>query len=462
MRRIYMFMLCAAAAAAAVAMPAGASAQNSYDGRFARPLGKVLDEVAAHFGVEFEYAKFSPDTMMLRFADSRLRPYSLEQTLDNICHAVDLKWSRGGRRYKIQPYEYYRRVPDDGVQLLEWLSSLYGSREEWEQRRQTLVADVRRMMNMESWRAAAVAEPNVEVSRERRMDGYTIYNFALETLPGVYTCGTVYAPQTRGRHALILAPSGHWDGARLRPDHQRLMASLARMGAVAVDMDIVGWGDSEMQVGRSAHNTGYSMQLQALWSICTLEWVLSTRNDIDINRIGVTGGSGGATHALLLALLDDRIAAVAPVAHLVAHFDGGCSCESGVPVALAGGGSCLTELLATLAPKPVLVVSDGGDWTVTYPRSEYPFLQRIWNFYGAGTKVSNSHFPNEGHDYGVNKRRAVYEFFAREFGLDLPRADESHVKVLPQEELRSFAGGELPEGAVGSRWELESVISNIE
>ena len=437
-------------------------AQNNFAGRFSRPLTEVLKELESRFDVEFECAKFSPDTMMLRFADSRIRPYSLEQTLDNICRATDLKWSRGSRnRYKIQPYEYYRRVPADGVQLLEWLSSLYGNRTEWEQRRETLREDVRLMMNMDAWRAATVAEPNVIVSKERRMDGYTIRNFALETLPGVYACGTVYAPTTRGRHALIVAPSGHWEGGRLRPDHQRLMASLARMGAVAVDMDIVGWGDSEVQIGRRAHTTGYSMQMQALWSLCVTDWVLSTRKDIDIDRIGVTGGSGGATHALLLAMLDDRVAAAAPVAHLVAYFDGGCTCESGVPVALSGGGSCLTELLATLAPRPVMVVSDGGDWTVTYPESEYPYLKRIWDFYGAGDNLRNSHFPNEGHDYGVNKRRAVYEFFADALELDLSRADESHVTLLPQAELRSFADGLLPDGAVKSREELEEKINNI-
>ena len=239
------------------------------------------------------------------------------------------------------------------------------------------------------------------------------------------------------------------------------MASLARMGAVAVDMDIVGWGDSEVQIGRRAHTTGYSMQMQALWSLCVTDWVLSTRKDIDIDRIGVTGGSGGATHALLLAMLDDRVAAAAPVAHLVAYFDGGCTCESGVPMALSGGGSCLTELLATLAPRPVMVVSDGGDWTVTYPESEYPYLKRIWDFYGAGDNLRNSHFPNEGHDYGVNKRRAVYEFFADALELDLSRADESHVTLLPQAELRSFADGLLPDGAVKSRDELEEIINNI-
>ena len=177
--------------------------------------------------------------------------------------------------------------------------------------------------------------------------------------------------------------------------------------------------------------------------------------------MAATGGSGGATHALLLALADGRFAALAPVVHLVSHFDGGCPCESGCPVTLAGGGSCTPELLAAaMAPRPVLTVSDGGDWTATYPELEYPFLRRIWEFYGAGEQVRNVHLPDERHDYGPNKRRAVYEFFADALGLDLSQADESRVELLPEAALQSFADG-LPAGAIRSCEELNRTINNL-
>ena len=145
----------------------------------------------------------------------------------------------------------------------------------------------------------------------------------------------------------------------------------------------------------------------------------------------------------LLALQDDRFRVLAPVVHLVAHFDGGCPCESAVPLSTVAGGSCIPELLAAVAaPNPLLAVSDSGDWTASWPESEYPYLQRIWGFYGAAERVRNVHLPDERHDYGANKRRAVYEFFARELGLDLDRADESRVTVQEEGALRSF-----PEGA---------------
>lgn len=436
------------------------AAQNDFDGRFERPLSEVAADVERRFGAKISFKGVAPDTVMLAYADFRIRPYSVESTLSNICAPLDLKWSRRPNgSFRVEPYEYHRRTVEEGREMLAWLSSQYGGREEWERRREVLTGDVRRMMNLEPW-LAAVENPAVYRGRELRQDGYTVRSFALETLPGLYVCGSVYAPAGRGRHPLVVVPSGHWAGGRLRGEHQILMATLARMGAVAVDMDIFGWGDSELQVGGQAHRAGYSMRIQALWSKAVTDWILRERRDIDPARIGVTGGSGGATHALLLALLDDRVSAAAPIVHLVSHFDGGCPCESGIAVSLAGGGSCMPELLATLAPRPVLAVSDGGDWTASWPGLEYPFVRRIWEFYDAAGQVRNVHLPDERHDVGPSKRRAVYEFFAEVFGLDTGRADESRTEVLPEQALRMFADGVLPEGAVASREELERIIGN--
>ena len=105
--------------------------------------------------------------------------------------------------------------------------------------------------------------------------------------------------------------------------------------------------------------------------------------DIDTSRIGTNGGSGGGTHTVLLSVLDDRFTASAPVVSLASHFDGGCPCESGMPIQLSAGGTCNAELAATFAPRPQLIVSDGGDWTASVPTLEFPYLQRIYGFYRA-------------------------------------------------------------------------------
>ena len=50
------------------------------------------------------------------------------------------------------------------------------------------------------------------------------------------------------------------------------------------------------------------------------------------------------------------------------------------------------------APRPMLVVSDGGDWTASVPTLEYPYLQRVYGFYGAKDRIVNVHLPKERHD----------------------------------------------------------------
>lgn len=416
-----------------------------YNEHFTRPLNELLERMERLFGIKIECRKFAPDTLKVTYADFRIRPYSIEESLDGVCRPLDLKWSRRAEdHYRVEPYEYYRRTPSEGERLLTWLSSRYENREEWENRREALLREAREILNMQPLYDSLVRNPRVKWGKINRFAGYTTQNYVLETLPGVYVGGTIYAPtdSTERLHPLILSLAGHWEGGRLREDQQLRMATLARMGAVSVDLDIVGWGRWAATVPFD-HEDPRSMRLQALWSKAVADWMIRTRSDIDTSRLAATGGSGGATHTLLLALQDPRFRILAPVAHLTAHFDGGCPCESAEPITLAGGGSSMTELLAAVAaPQPLLVVSNGKDWTHTYPTSEYPFLSRIWGFYGAEDRVENSHFPEEKHRYGPQQRQAVYRFLARELGLDLKLADEQLVQIQSPMELEEVLPNE--------------------
>ncbi|MEJ7739660.1 MAG: hypothetical protein WKF97_19720 [Chitinophagaceae bacterium] len=88
-------------------------------------------------------------------------------------------------------------------------------------------------------------------------------------------------------------------------------------------------------------------------------------------------------------------------------------------VHLCGGGTNNPEIAAMAAPRPQLAISDGKDWTQHVPVNEYPYLQRMYNFYGKQERVKNVHLPDEGHDYGLSKRVAMYSFMALHLGLNL-------------------------------------------
>ncbi len=415
-----------------------ASQAQTYENQFRRPVSDVMKDVAARFDVRFKFdGNVDTAGVMLTYADFRIRPYSLEQTLDNICKHFDWNWwKQSGNLYKIKRYEYPRRHEDEGRQMLNYLSSLYHNKVEWEARRDSLRKEVRQRLELDAFLDSCVLGPAL-LSKIRKHDGYTTQNICIELTPGQHLFGTIYASTKKGKHALIVCPDGHWP-MRYRKDEQQRLGTLARMGAVCVDFDLYGWGESEKEVGAEAHHTSRAHVYQAACGYVLLDWMLTHRKDIDTKRVGVMGGSGGGTHTVLLSLLDDRVTASAPVVHLASHFDGGCPCESGKPVQLSAGGTCEPELAAVMAPKPMLIVSDGGDWTSSVPTLEFPYLQRIYDFYGAKDKVRNVHLPKERHDFGKNKRQAVYDFFIDVFSLDRTMLDESKIEIEPDEQLKSL------------------------
>lgn len=414
-----------------LSMSAGA---QTFENKYTRPLSDVLKDVSARFGVRLKY---NVDTtgLKLEYADFRVRPYSLEETLNNILSPFDFKAvKQNDKLYKIKPYEYPRRQPEDGQKMINWLTSLYSNKTEWEARRDTLRKEVRERLGIDKLLPLCSKE-KPEYSKIRKFDGYTVQNFRLKTVNGHTVCGSIYAPTGKGKHPLIICPNGHFSNGRYGKVQQLRLGTLARMGAICVDYDLWGWGESADEVGSKAHQTSEAHVMQALNGIRILDWMIQ-RKDVDTKRIGVNGGSGGGTQTVLLTVLDDRYTAANPVVSVSSWFDGGCPCESGMPIQLAGGGTCNAELAAMFAPRPMMLVSDGGDWTSTTPELEYPYLQRIYGFYGAKDKVSNIHLPKERHDFGDNKRNAVYKFFIDTFNLDASKLDESKVTIEDENALR--------------------------
>jgi hypothetical protein len=414
-----------------LSMSAGA---QTFENKFTRPLSDVLNDVSARFGIRLKY---NVDTtgLKLAYADFRVRPYSLEETLNNILSPFDFKAvKQNDKLYKIKPYEYPRRQPEDGQKMISWLTSLYSDKATWEARRDTLRKEVRERLGIDKLLPLCSKE-KPEYSKIRKFDGYTVQNFRLKTANGHTVCGSIYAPTSKGKHPLIICPNGHFSNGRYGKVQQLRLGTLARMGAICVDYDLWGWGESADEVGSKAHQTPEAHVMQALNGIRILDWMIQ-RKDVDTKRIGVNGGSGGGTQTVLLTVLDNRFTAANPVVSVSSWFDGGCPCESGMPIQLAGGGTCNAELAAMFAPKPMMLVSDGGDWTSTTPELEYPYLQRIYGFYGATDKVSNIHLPKERHDFGDNKRNAVYKFFIDTFKLDASKLDESKVTIEDENALR--------------------------
>ena len=425
-------------------------AQNRYEEQFTRPLDEVLKEVAERFEVKIK-VDAPTQGLTLPYADFRVRPYSIEETLHALLWPFDLTFSQTGeKQYTVKPFEYYRRTPADGQKMVSYLLSCYTDRASFEERAAVIRREVREKLEVDALLAKRVA-PNPILSKVRKYDGYTVTNFALETLPGLYVCGSIYAPTKKGNYPVILCPVGHFNTGRYRENQQLRMATFARMGAIAVDYDMFGYAESELQVSSAAHRTSYAGTIQIMNGISILDY-MATRADVDMTRVGVTGASGGGQQSVVLSVVDDRFTALCPVVSLSSWFDGGCPCESGMPITLAAGGTCNAEMAAIFAPRPLCVISDGKDWTKSVPTVEYPYLEQAYALCEASDKLENVHLATEGHDYGPSKRQAAYAFFAKSLGLDSSKIDESKVTVVAHNVLHSFGkNGELmPETAIRS------------
>ena len=314
---------------------------------------------------------------------------------------------------------------------------------------------------------------NTTIRQRRVHDGYTVENVAFESVPGFYVTGNLYRPlKSKAPCAVILATHGHWKEmpGRFSADMQYRCAALARMGAIVFSIDMFGHGDSILEVGAEAHAHPFSMTIQLWDNMRALDFLLSLPG-ADPKRVAVTGESGGGTQSFLLTALDSRVKLSVPVVMVSSYFFGGCPCESGLPIHRSESHFANNAMIAALAaPRPMLLVSDGADWTKDTPAIEFPFLKKIYAYYHAATEVANVHLPNEKHDYGPSKRDAMYRFVGERFHLNLAviqnpngAIDESRITIEEPDSLHVFNQSfPLPANTLRSAAAVESTLEKLQ
>jgi hypothetical protein len=260
-------------------------------------------------------------------------------------------------------------------------------------------------------------------------------------------------------------------------------AMFARMGAVVFSYNMYGYGESARQLDPDAviemplldsvskyHKDPLSVTMQTWSSIRGIDF-LQSLPDVDPAKIAVTGASGGGTQTFLLSALDDRVSVSIPVVMVSCHFFGGCGCESGLPIHESSKHfTNNAEIACMVAPKPMLMVSCGADWTKNEPTVELPFAKYIYSFYNAEGNVENSHFQDEKHDYGVTKRVPVYHFLAKHLGMNLNAItnpdgtiDESKVEIEPAEQLLVFSSTQpFPANALIGKEAIDKAIRKLQ
>ncbi len=447
---------------------------------YKKTLKEVLTDVEKTYHVKLRYDDKNVKDMNVNYATWRFTS-NVKNTLENILKPLDLVFREIDKNtYEITQYEYYRRTEAEGKKHLEELLSAYPNAEAFNRRKSELRACILNALGISSSAKRTDLRPIFRPAIS--MNGYSVENVAFESIPGYFVTGTLYKPTTgSGPFPVILCPHGHFyneqdpsiskDSGRYRPDMQYRCGGLAKMGAIVLSYDMYSWGESSLLTGGySFHETGFSGSIQTWNSMRALDFLLSLPG-ADKNRVGVTGASGGGTQTILAAALDDRVTVSVPVVMVSSSFYGGCPCESGLPIhdVCDGHKTNNAEIAAMIAPRPLLVISDGDDWTKSVPGTDYPYLKKVYKFYGKEINVGSVYLPNDKHDYGITKRLPMYKFFAKFLGLNLKaitgkdgNIDESSITIQKNRDLLVFGKEPLPDHALKSHKDIMRVFAEVQ
>lgn len=309
-------------------------------------------------------------------------------------------------------------------------------------------------------------------------DDFTVERVILKTAEGLCCTGSLYRPKAKadGKRPAVLCPHGHWLNGRFYAhtddDFKKELESkaetlpsgkyplqarcvhLARMGCIVFMYDMLGYADSAPISFQLAH--GFKKQretmsspdhwgifsaqselrclsvvgLQTWNSIRALDWI-SSLDDVDTKRIGVTGASGGGTQTFLLGALDSRPAAFFPAVMVSTSMQGGCTCENASYLRVNTGN---IEIAAMIAPRP-LGMTAADDWTKDLETKGLPELKQHYAMLGVPDNVVGKYRPFP-HNYNQPSRLMMYEFFNKHLALGQKSPIEERDFVpLTKEEL---------------------------
>lgn len=295
--------------------------------------------------------------------------------------------------------------------------------------------------------------------------GYRIEKLYYESLPNLYVTANLYIPEyggdARGKFPGVLYVCGHADTQKVHyQEHPRRFAELGFACLIVETVqlgEVRGYHHGCYREGWwNWYSRGYTPGgVELLNGIRGLD-LLSQRKEVDADRLGVTGISGGGAVSWYVGAADERIKVCAPVcgtATLASHIadrtiDGHCDCmwwNNIYDWDLADVGSLV-------APRPLMIASANRDeiFTIASIRKVHAQLKRVYALSGAEKNLHLVETPG-GHSYHERSRTAIFSLFLKHLqGKSVPPekvgdADLTPARQATEETLRVFAKGALPE-----------------
>jgi dienelactone hydrolase len=316
---------------------------------------------------------------------------------------------------------------------------------------------------------------NARVTGKIERPSYIIEKVIFESLPRFYVTANLYRPAAPGKYPGILLPLGHWEQGK--PAVQRIAANLALKGFVVLAYDPIGQGERlvayDRRLGRSLAGgateqhfmagaqsllAGESFARYRIWDgMRALDYLVS-RPEVDPERIGCTGCSGGGTLTTYISALDARVKVAAPACYMTSFrvlFSGPVGdSEQSLPNFLSSGLD-QTDYIQLFAPKPWLIASTIEDFfPLEGARQIYEEARRWYRIYGAEERIAWVVGPGS-HGTPQPVREAIYAWMIRWLKNGEGDFREEPIETLPDHLLLAAKGGQVSEE--GSR-EIHEVI----
>jgi dienelactone hydrolase len=286
---------------------------------------------------------------------------------------------------------------------------------------------------------------------------YVVEKVHFQCLPGAYVIGNLYRPaKVTERLPAVLYLCGHSKG-KVNAPYQANPRWFGQHGYVALVLDPIQLGESQgihhgtYREGRwDWPSRGYTPAGTEVWNAMRALDYLETRPDVDADRMGVTGLSGGGVISWCLGAADERVKVVVPVCqsgsieHVVTDraTDGHCDCAFWINYYRW----CWPDLGALIAPRSLLIAS-GSEDVLWRPYGYRDVANRIRHQYAALDAADHFDLVEDmtPHGYAPKLRQAIFTWFNTHLkGDPTPVTDDVTDFVEPEENLLVF-GGELPE-----------------
>ena len=283
-----------------------------------------------------------------------------------------------------------------------------------------------------------------------RKNGLLIDKTVIEVRPGIYTAGLFMRREgATGKLPGVLGVCGHSNDGKACEPYQTFAMSLAMKGFGVFIFDPTGQGECHQFkpaltptaehsiLGKALRCAGLSTTALFIHDArCALDYLLS-RPEIDSERIGVTGSSGGGQMSFFLFGLDDRIKAAAASCHMnkfhdVFRNETPTDAES-TPEGFIAAGCDRPDFAIAGAPKPFLLMATEMDFIdFRSVQKSYAEVSHIYKHLNAEEKLRLSVAPGP-HSYCKISREAMYGFFTSLF-LGKEDKEEPQLELLTVEE----------------------------